>query len=110
MPNYKSIADFKTDLSSNVDLQNQFKQDPVQAAKNVSITPIIPDTWIYRIVVGALGLAVILVIIAVVILSINSKDSDKAIPTILTAIASGAIGALARSLAPSPNSSSTNNG
>jgi hypothetical protein len=103
MPDIKTFADFKNELTTNVDLQNQFRNDPVTAVKQIQTTsPILPDTWIYRTVVGSLGLSVVLVIIAVVILTMNAKSGDNGVPTILTAIASGAIGALAGLLAPSP--------
>ena len=103
MPDIKSFVDFKQELMKNTDLQDQFKNDPVKAVQQITTaSPILPDTWIYRIVVGSLGLAIILVIIGVVILTINNSGADKSVPTILTAIASGAIGALAGLLAPSP--------
>lgn len=108
MPDIKSFDDFKKELTSNTGLQNQFKNDPVKAVQEIQTGPtILPDTWIYRIVVGSLGLAVILVTIGVVILTVNSNYGDKGIPTILTAIASGAIGALAGLLAPSPRNANT---
>jgi len=102
MNNVKTFADFKTELTNNTELQKEFKDDPVKAIQNFQPQGFVPDTWIYRIVVGSLGFSVILVIIAVVILTINSKSGDSGVPTILTAIASGAIGALAGLLAPSP--------
>lgn len=103
MPDIKSFADFKNELKNNVNLQNEFKNDPIKAVDNVSTgSSILPDTWIYRIVVGSLGLAIILVIIGTIILTVNNNASEKNVPTILTAIASGAIGALAGLLAPSP--------
>ena len=110
MPPIKTLSAFKTELINNPDLQNQFKEDPVKAIKQFeSSQGVVPDTWIYRIVVGSLGLAVILVIIAVVILSYDNRGSaDKEVPTILTAIASGAIRALAGLLAPSPASPKNN--
>ncbi|MEO8862651.1 MAG: hypothetical protein ABI358_14580 [Ginsengibacter sp.] len=103
MDNIKTLAALKTELVKNVDLQNQFKADPVKAIQQISTSPSpLPDNWIYRIVVGSLGLAVILITAAVVILTFNKDSTDKNVPTILTAIASGAIGALAGLLAPSP--------
>ena len=108
MPNIKTLSALKTELINNPDLNNQFKEDPVKAIQQFNTSQNIPDTWIYRIVVGSLGLSVILVIIAVVILTFNKDGSvDKDVPTILTAIASGAIGALAGLLAPSPTGGKT---
>lgn len=103
MPDIKNLSDFKKELISNIDLQNEFKDDPVKAVEKIS-TPgsFVPDNWIYRIVVGSLGLAILLVVVGAVLLTFNTTDGDKRVPTILTAIASGAIGALAGLLAPSP--------
>ncbi len=100
MKNINTLIDLKKELVNDVSLQNQFKEDPVKAAQNViEGRSVVPDNWIYRIVVGSLGLSVILVIIGTIILN---PDADKNLPTVFTAIASGAIGALAGLLAPSP--------
>ena len=56
------------------------------------------DQWVYRIVVLSLGLAVLIAALGAVILQYNGHDS----PAILVALGSGAIGALAGLLAPSP--------
>jgi hypothetical protein len=98
----KNMDDFQDQLSSNVSLQNDFKADPVKAAEKINFVSPVPDTWIYRIVVASLGLSILFVIIGVVILSIREGGNDSKIPTVLTAISSGAIGALAGLLAPSP--------
>lgn len=55
----------------------------------------VPDTWIYRIVVLALGLALFIPLVAVLF-----KDKDTA--QLLLPLATGALGALAGLLAPSP--------
>jgi hypothetical protein len=99
----QSFKSFKSDLIADTALQQQFKTDPVQAVKDYKSDGPLPDTWIYRLVVGALGLSILLVIGAVVILTANTANPDKNVPTVLTAIASGAIGALAGLLAPSPS-------
>lgn len=65
--------------------------------------PIVNDNWIYRLVVGALGLAVLVIIVGVIILISNGKiTGDATVPTIFTALGSGALGALAGLLAPNP--------
>jgi hypothetical protein len=107
MDSIKTLTAFKTELVNNTNLQNQFKEDPVKAIQQFNPSGPLPDNWIYRIVVGSLGLAVILVIVAVVILTFKTDGGDSHVPTILTAIASGAIGALAGLLAPSPNARAT---
>ncbi len=63
--------------------------------------PLQTDKWIYRLVVSALGLAVILSLISTVVLSLAGKTQ---IPDVLTALGSAAVGALAGLLAPSPKS------
>jgi len=63
------------------------------------------DVWIYRIVVGVLGLTVLLAVAGVIFLSSqSSKDWAYNIPDALVALGSGALGALAGVLAPSPGS------
>lgn len=57
------------------------------------------DHWIYRMVVGSLGTVCIVVVIGAIWLSLSSAI---AVPDVLTALGSAAIGALAGILAPSP--------
>ena len=57
----------------------------------------VPDTWVYRIVVIALGLAIFIPLIAVLF-----RDKDTGL--LLLPLATGALGALAGLLAPSPGS------
>jgi len=59
------------------------------------------DVWIYRMVVGALGLAVLSALVGAIALAVNGVDKT---PDILTAIGSAAVGALAGLLAPPPSS------
>lgn len=101
----KNFTEFKAELGKNTDLQNQFKEDPLKAIEQFHTA--LPDTFVYRIVVGSLGFSIIAVIICVTILLYgHSNASDINVPTIFTAISSGAIGALAGLLAPSPKPSS----
>ncbi len=58
------------------------------------------DFWLFRMIIGALGLVALLAMIGAIILAM----SGKAIPDLLTALGSAAIGALAGLLAPSPAS------
>lgn len=100
---FKSIGDFKDALATDTDLQAAFKTDPVEAGKSIQEDSSIPDNWIYRIVVGALGASILIIVLGVIILmALNNNVNDKTIPTILTAIGSAAIGALSGLLAPSP--------
>jgi hypothetical protein len=69
-------------------------------------TPLETDKWIYRIVVGSLGLAILtcLFFTFFIFISLNNTDRGAAInmPGIFMAIGSAAVGALAGLLAPSP--------
>ena len=68
---------------------------------SVRITkPLETDAWIYRIVVLVLGLAILAVITGALVLKVI--DATTGIPDVLVAIGTGALGALAGLLAPSP--------
>ena len=100
----KNLPDLNTLIQNNTDVEDAFKKDPKEAfQKYASISPI-PDTPIYKMVVGSLGLVIVIITLGVV-WRIASGDNieDKNIPTILTALGSAAIGALAGLLAPSPS-------
>lgn len=103
----KAFDEFKNELESSTDLQNQFKQDPLAAVQQFhGQNPLSNDKWIYRIIVLALGITILSIIIGVIILIGTGEISDdKGVPTILTAIGSAAIGALAGLLAPPPKNS-----
>jgi hypothetical protein len=100
---FKSIADFKSAMATDPNLQTAFQNNPVEASKNIHESPLDTDIWIYRIVVFALGATVLSIIIGVLFLVGGGEiKDDKTVPTILTAIGSAAIGALSGLLAPSP--------
>lgn len=97
----KDFQDFKEILSNNTDVQEEFKKDPEKAIQN--FTSVIPDNWIYRMVVGSLGLVIVIITTGIVWrVASGATLEDKNVPTILTAIGSAAIGALSGLLAPSP--------
>lgn len=104
---YESLSEFKKDLIASPQLQNEFKTDPVEAVNKIEQqSPLDTDVWIYRMVVFFLGATIMVIILGVVILLGKDEiNNDKEVPTILTAIGSAAIGALAGLLAPSPKSS-----
>lgn len=96
-----SIEDLQEALKSNADLQEKFRSNPVEAIKNVEIrNPKETDYWIYRIIVIMLGLAIIAGLILLSFWSEGKPDSQ--LVTIFATISSGAIGALAGLLSPSP--------
>lgn len=99
-----TFDDFKTALNNNPALQEEFRENPVRAAENlVTTNPKDTDYWIYRIIVIALGLAVLGIITGLILITLNNLRFDTQLITIFTAISSGAIGALAGLLAPSPS-------
>lgn len=102
-----TLNDLKNELVSNPELQSKFKQDPVNAIQQFQQqNPLSTDKWIYRIIVLSLGITIIFVIIGVIVLIAMDKiTGDQQVPTILTAIGSAAIGALAGLLAPPPKGS-----
>lgn len=75
-----------------------------QATKDLPPPALVRDPWIYRIVVGALGIVSIVAIGGAVFLSARSFDGTMQIPDVVTALGAAAIGALAGLLAPSPTS------
>lgn len=101
---FNSFGEFKNELMKNHDLQEQFRKDPKAAVSQYTQkSPLESDEWIYRIIVLALGGAILFIILGVIILiSIGKITNDNGVPTILTAIGSAAIGALAGLLAPPP--------
>ena len=64
--------------------------------------PLRSDAWIYRLVVGALGLTVLTTVVGAIALS---AQSISPVPDMLTAIGSASVGALAGLLAPVPPAS-----
>ena len=100
MAKIQTIGDLKNEMAVNENLQQEFKDNPVKAIQQLEES--IPDTPVYRIVVISLGTAVLLVIVGMVTLSITNDTIDPSVTTLFTAIASGAIGALAGLLAPTP--------
>ena len=72
------------------------------ADKAIAMTSL-PDTWIYRIVVGSLGLVALIVVVGYIAHAMNG--GAPAIPDGVIAIGSAAVGALAGLLAPSPGGS-----
>ena len=100
----KNIPDLNNLIQNNTEVENAFKENPKEALQKFTDTSFIPDNWIYRIVVGSLGFVIVAITLGIVwrVASGNSVE-DKNIPTILTALGSAAIGALAGLLAPSPS-------
>lgn len=97
----RTISQLRARIAREPDLRDALSSDPETTLARIDAQPV-PDTWIYRIVVISLGLAVLSCIIGAIVLSALGKP----IPELLIALGSGAIGALAGLLAPSPSSGS----
>ncbi|NIF05351.1 hypothetical protein F3J23_07840 [Chryseobacterium sp. Tr-659] len=100
-----SIGELEAALKNNTDLQEKFKNNPLEAIQNMEIRgPQGTDYWIYRIIVIMLGLAIIAIITGLILISFWSKGKtpDNQLITIFATISSGAIGALAGLLSPTP--------
>jgi len=98
-----SVQDVKNILATDPKFQDEFKQDPQEAIKQIEDTSTLPDTWVYRMIVGSLGLVILFITSGIVWrVTFGAAIEDKDVPTILTALGSAAVGALAGLLAPSP--------
>jgi hypothetical protein len=84
-------------VAENPELQRQMKEDPVATLQSLA-EPLESDAWIYRIVVGALGLSAVLIVVGVFVL--KALDNTTAIPDAMVAMGSAAIAALAALLIP----------
>ena len=93
----QSAGELAVRVAQDPELLAQIKADPVMAIANVA-APLQSDVWIYRMVVGALGIAVLIAIIGAIVL----VSTGKIVPDVMTALGSASVGALAGLLAPSP--------
>jgi len=90
-----TIRELASTVSNDPHLAAAFQQDPVgELQKQAALSPI-PDTFVYRMVVAVIGVALLGSLAAAVYL-------HEKIPEFIVAIGSGALGALAGLLAPSP--------
>jgi hypothetical protein len=101
MPRFALTSDLERHVAQDAAAQQAFKSDPVKAIADFTAPPppLQSDAWIYRLVVLALGLALLLALLGAIALAFRSGGET---PQILTAIGSAAVGALAGLLAPSP--------
>jgi predicted phage tail protein len=80
-------------------LAARVRENPAEAIADLA-SPLQSDVWIYRLVVGALALAILITVVGAILLAMQGRT----VPDVLLAIGSGAVGALAGLLAPSPAS------
>lgn len=94
-----------TDQGCTEEVKKQLVQKVKETKENLG-TPLAWDKWVYRWVVGFLGLAILAALFFTFWLSLRSTNpKDLQIPDIFLAIGSAAVGALAGLLAPSPRGS-----
>lgn len=98
LENIPAIANMNNEQKEEVSKKIQ------ESIKEARQSPLDTDVWIYRIIVMVLGFAILMTLWG--IMFVYSKDSLK-VPETLTAIGSGALGALAGLLAPSPRQSNS---
>lgn len=109
--NYNALNDIESLVKGSTEMPEEQKKvisEKIAEAR----TPLETDKWIYRIVVGALGSAILSCLIFSFLLMWHhmsgNAQGDVKIPDIFMAIGSAAVGALAGLLAPSPTSRSQN--
>lgn len=97
MDKVQSVGELATRVAADPELQKAIKDNPVQALASLA-APLRSDVMIYRMVVGALGLTLLLAAAGVIALAFF----ERSIPDAVVAFGSGCVGALAGLLAPSP--------
>src|SRR5216117_583647 len=95
----RSTAELAIEVSRDPKLMDEIKTDPVKTISNLA-GPLESDVWVYRLVVSALGSAVLLAGAGAIALAAAGDD----VPELLTAVGSGAVGAIAGLLARPPGS------
>lgn len=94
----QTVSELATKISQDPKLEADIKANPALAISNL-VGPV-PDTLVYRLVVSALGSALLLTIIGAIVLVAIGKGE---IPASIIALGSAAGGALAGLLAPAPS-------
>jgi hypothetical protein len=97
---FNTVQELAAALPGDKELEDSIRNNPSEALKQAAGPIYLFDKWIYRIVVGALGFAIISTLIGAMILS----GFGKPIPEGVIAIGSACAGALVGLLTPSPTS------
>lgn len=101
------VENFIKDLDEKPGLKQEFTANPKATLKKMtSLETPIKDIWVYRLVVTALSLVVLIVVVGLLIK--DEKEVGQQVFTIINSLASLSIGALAGLLAPSPGKSEDN--
>ena len=96
-----SVRELAIMIAKDKSLEEEIRKDPVKAITKITESPLKTDKWIYRIVVSALGITVLLAVSGGIYLAAKEVTTT---PEILVAIGSAAVGALAGLLVPTPGS------
>jgi hypothetical protein len=83
-------------------LEKAARQKPTKRRRQSSGSCLTQDIWIYRIVVSTFAGVLLITAASALVLSWSGTDMPDTSSTLFIALASGAIGALAGLLAPSP--------
>ena len=97
-----SLGKVKRKLADDPQTLQNCKDNPHEEVPNIIDDvgkPLDNDVWIYRIVVGALSLTLVSCVIGAICLQVKGQKA----PELLTGLGTGALGALAGLLAPSPS-------
>ncbi len=100
MNKVERVEDLARMVQQDPKLEAELRADPRRALEQVAAPPLLWDVWIYRTVVGVLGLVAIVAIVGTIMLA----NTTNGIPDALISLGSAAVGALAGLLAPSPRS------
>ncbi|CAG0941634.1 hypothetical protein ANRL1_00617 [Anaerolineae bacterium] len=96
-PHVQSVGDFAKKIDQDPVRASLAPENQVASLSRMA-APLEKDVWIYRMVVAALGLTVLIGAIGAILLAVAGKP----VPEVLVALGSASIGALAGLLAPSP--------
>ena len=95
-----SVRELAIMIAKDKSLEEEIRKDPVKTIAKIE-SSLKTDKWIYRIVVSALGITVLLAVSGGIYLAAKEVTTT---PEILVAIGSAAVGALAGLLVPTPGS------
>ncbi len=96
------VVSLVKDIETNETLKQQFNADPVGTLQTHASSRVLEtDKWIYRVVVFALSTCLLTIIIGI-FANLKEIETKSNVITIVTALGSAAIGAMAGLLAPSP--------
>ena len=97
---YRNISELAHAAATKPDVFQALKDNPVEALNRMAEP--LPDTGVYRLVVGSLGVVVVITVLAGSIIAGFGDATRFHLPDGIIAIGAAAGGALAGLLAPSP--------